>query len=789
MLIIVHINFEEVKAQSAYNKQLTLWYNQPAANWEKESLPIGNGAMGASIMGGINKEEVIFNEKTLWSGGPGTKGYTFGNGRGDLREGLAIVRKRIDSQTVAEPNWVSKTLGSEKIAFGDYQVFGTLHIDDNMPSDKISNYKRQLNLDQGVASVSYDKNGVAITRTYFASFPDKSVIIRISANTPKSLSYKLSINMPKTRKASFVAQDGIIRAFGRLEDNNLYFESTAKITNTGGERKELSDGSIEINGADEIVIILSAATNYKQQYPLYRGELPEKVLKNRLVDAGKLTYQTLLNRHQKDYQSLFQRVKLELEESTNSIPTDSLLKIYRIGKATLDQQRTLESIFFQYGRYLLISCSREGSPPANLQGVWNNVVNPPWNSDYHHNINLQMNYWLAETTNLTETAKPLFDHINSLVEPGKNSAKTLYHAPGWITHLDMNIYGFTGIGNYSTSFWFPEAGAWLSQHLYEHFLFTNDKNFLRKRTYPVMKGAAEFWLSQLQRDPRDGKLVVTPSFSPENERFGYVSGASMSQQIIKELFLTTLNSAKILDVDKALRERLIATIPDLDSGLRIGSWGQLQEWKHDADSKTDHHRHVSHLYALHPGRKISPITTPELAEAAKISLLARGDGGTGWSKAWKINFWARLLDGDHSHKMLSEQLKESTYPNLWDAHPPFQIDGNFGATSGIAEMLLQSQNGELHLLPALPKTWSNGSIVGLRARGGYIVDLTWENMQLKEVVIHANKTGPIQIRSTFFNTNFNLNSDSKSTKINGRQEGVFKLECKEGEVYIFSQPD
>lgn len=786
ILIIILFNSLISSGQSIKHKSLTLWYNQPAKNWEEESLPIGNGYMGASIMGEIDNENVFFNEKTLWSGGPGAKGYDYGNGRGLLTEQLTVVRNRIDNELVVDPNWVSKELGQEKTAFGDYQIFGTLHIIDLKPNARTTNYYRELDIEKAIATVSYKKGNNKIVRSYFASFPDKSIIIHIASSSPGTLSYKFSIGMPETRKFAATAKSGIIRINGRLEDNELYYESLAKIINKGGTRNELSDGSIEVKGADEVTIILTAATNYKQEYPSYRGELPDVILTNRLKTASKLGYTRLVDRHVKDYRALFSRVKLDLGQTENIYPTDQLLKFYHDGTANNGQQRTLENIFFQYGRYLLIAASRPGSLPANLQGVWNNVTNPPWNSDYHHNINLQMNYWLAESTNLAETAEPLFNHISSLLAPGAESAKKLYGAPGWVTHIDMNVYGYTGLGYYPTAFWFPEAAAWLSQHLFEHYLFGGDLTFLRTRAYPVMKGATEFWLSQLKTDKRDGQLVITPSFSPENERFGYVAGAAMSQQIIYELFVNTIKAAEILKIDQPFHDKVATALATLDPGLRIGSWGQLQEWKHDADLKTDQHRHVSHLYALHPGKEISPIKTPELAQAAKVSLNARGDGGTGWSKAWKINFWARLLDGDHAFKMLSEQLKQSTYKNLWDTHPPFQIDGNYGATSGIAEMLLQSQNDESHILPAVPSAWPDGNVIGLRARGGQTIDISWERGQIKTLVVHADQNGKINLRSSLFKRPFTMVSNPNATLTMPMSDnGLYSFFATKGSIYTF----
>jgi alpha-L-fucosidase 2 len=449
---------------------------------------------------------------------------------------------------------------------------------------------------------------------------------------------------------------------------------------------------------------------------------------------------------------------------------------YGSGNAAADRQ--LEQLYFQYGRYLLIASSRTGSLPANLQGVWNDKATPPWNADYHVNINLQMNYWPAEVANLAETAPPLFDFVDHLVTPGKLAAQRYFGANGWTMFLNTNAWGYVGPIDWPTAFWQPEASAWLARHFYEHYLFSQDAEFLKKRAWPVMKSAAEFWLDALVTDPRDGKLVVSPSYSPEHGPF--TAGAAMSQQIVADLFGNTSAAAQRVG-DKAFAKRVDDALAKLDRGLRIGKWGQLQEWKADLDDAKDDHRHVSHLFALHPGSSIDPVENPELVAAARATLDARGDASTGWSRAWKINFWARLRDGDRAHRLLEGLLRDSTLPNLWDTHPPFQIDGNFGATAGVVEMLLQSHNGELHILPALPKVWSAGSVKGIRARGDVTVDIDWDSCGPVKLGLTTGHAGPVSLRSTLFEKAFD-----GSVKTEGAAASR-KFVAKRGGQYTFTR--
>lgn len=724
------------------NSQLELWYKTPATNWMTQALPIGNGYVGAMFFGGIQEEQIQFSEGTLWSGGPDSNpDYNFGireNANQYLPEVRTLLKdgKKAEAHKIAQAQFtgIIDTGKQYNADFGDYgaqQTMGDIFIKVGHSED-VTNYKRSLNITNALGKVAYTIGKDNYSRTYFGNYPSNTMVYRFESS--KKTDYEIRFESPHVQ-VSQDFDDGVFTFDGKVADNGMPFETLLSLKLSDGVIT-YKNGVIYIKGAKDMVILNTSATGYTLEFPTYKGNDYKAATNAILKKWTNTSFDQLRKEHISDYSNLFDRVSLSLgERPTLDIPTNERLKAYANGS----DDNALESLYFQYARYLMISASRPNTMSMHLQGKWNNSTNPPWAADYHSNINLEMIYWPAEMTNLSECHVPFLDYIESLVAPGKLAAKEYFDTRGWMVNTMTNAFGYTSPGWGVDWGFFPTGAAWFSQHLWDHYDFTQDKTYLKEKAYPIMKESALFWIDYLTKD-ENGKLVSTPSYSPEHG--GISEGASMDHQIAWDILNNCIKAAAILGIDdeftttaKATRDNIL--LP------KIGSWGQLQEWTEDVDDPKSDHRHVSHLFALHPGNQISTAQTPKLAEAARVTLNARGDSGTGWSRAWKMNFWARLNDGNRTHKMLKSLLKPvsdtsvemstagGTYSNLLCAHPPFQLDGNMGGASGMVEMLLQSQSGMIELLPALPNAWQSGEVKGLKARGGFELDIRWKNARVE----------------------------------------------------------
>jgi alpha-L-fucosidase 2 len=735
---------------AAQHGALRLWYDKPAASWN-EAMPIGNGRLAAMVWGNPAHELLQINEESVWAGGPNN------NVKPDAYPFIQQARQLLDHGKYIEAQQLADSClqpyGNSGMAF---QPVGDLHI--TFPGhETVEFYERDLDLRRAVTSVSYQVGRVKFRRQAIASLADGVIYLHLTADRPKQISCSLWLRSPEKSTCSVAGDTAILSGIsGDMENQkgSVRFVARAVLHATGGTIAT-SDSAVTLVGADSATIVLAVRTNFRRYNDL-TGD-PEALVSADLHKALGHSYTDAFRSHVGLYRKLFDRVSLDLGESNAAVlPTNERVKGFA---RSYDPQ--LVALYFQFGRYLLIASSYPGSQPATLQGKWNPLMSPPWDSKYTININTEMNYWPAEVTNLAECHEPLFGMLQDLSETGTQSASTIYHARGWMAHHNTDLWRITG--QVDPPFWglWPSGGAWLSRDIWEHFQFCCDTVALAKQ-YPILRSASLFFVDVLQEEPTDRWLVVSPSISPENSyirgrQVSITAGCTMDNQIVRELFSNTIAAAAVLGVDAQFADTL-ARMRDRLPPMMVGKHGQLQEWLHDWDDPSDRHRHVSHLFGLYPAGLITQRSTPGLFAAAKTSLIQRGDVSTGWSMGWKVNLWARLKDGDHAYKLIRDQLtlvdessdprRGGTYANLFDAHPPFQIDGNFGCTSGIAEMLIQSHDGAIELLPALPSEWRRGSVSGLRARGGYEIDIAWDDGRVQKVVVRATQSGTCRLRTS-----------------------------------------